>query len=258
MEKEWLAEDLSKMSLNDLSKNEKIRYSRNILLPDFGEKKQKILKDSRVLVIGAGGLGSSALLYLAAAGVGNIGIVDFDSVELSNLNRQIIHTSNDLTSKKTLSAKQKLLALNPEINVKTYELFFDEFNQEILDDYDFVLDCTDNFVSKKLINKICINKNKPYSYSGILDYCGQTMTILPKQSVCYNCVFSGENPDSQSKAVLGIMPGVLGILQAAEAIKYFLELGELLVNKMLIYNFLENSFRVVDLQKDKDCEVCGL
>jgi molybdopterin/thiamine biosynthesis adenylyltransferase len=237
-----------------LTNQDKLRYARNLLLPNFGESSQQKLKQSKVLVIGTGGLGSAALYYLAAAGIGNIGIIDFDVVDISNLQRQILHSTNDLGRKKVDSASEKLKALNPEINIKTYDFFFDQ--EIILEDYDIVLDCTDNFTSKKFINQACVKLKKPLIHAGILEYSGQIMTIIPNETACYNCVFDEEPPVNPSKAVIGAVAGILGILQAAEAIKYLTGLGDLLTNKLFVYDFLKTDFRKIEIKKNKGCSVC--
>jgi molybdopterin/thiamine biosynthesis adenylyltransferase len=241
-----------------LNLDEKNRYFRQLILPDFGEKNQLKLKKAKVLVIGAGGLGSSAIFYLSASGVGTIGIVDNDSVEISNLQRQILHFTRDIGIKKTESAEKKLKNLNPNINIKTYQLFFDESTaDEIIKDYDFVLDCTDNFDSKIFINSVCIKHKKPFCHAGILEYQGQIMTIIPNETACYKCVFSEQPPVNNSKAVIGVVPAIIGALQAGEAIKFILNLGDLLTDKILVYDFLRSDFRKINVKKNLRCEVCS-
>ena len=246
------------MICNKLNADEKNRYFRQLILPDFGEEKQLKLKAAKVLVIGAGGLGSSAIFYLASTGIGTIGIVDNDKVEISNLQRQILHFSSDIGIKKIESAKMKISDLNPSIDIKIYDAFFDEHKaDEIIKKYDFVLDCTDNFASKNFINSVCVKQNKPFSHAGVLEYQGQVMTIIPHKTACYKCLFSDEPPVNNSKAIIGVVPGIVGILQAAEAIKFFLNLGDLLTDSLLVYDFLRADFRKIKIKKNDGCSVCG-
>ncbi len=239
------------------------RYARHIILKDIGIEGQEKLLNSRVLIIGAGGLGSPIALYLAAAGVGTIGIVDNDVVDLSNLQRQIIHTTKDIGIPKVISAKEKMSAINPDITINTYELFINKDNiLEIIKDYDFVIDGSDNFATKFLINDACVLSNKPFSHGGILRFSGQTMTILPKKSACYACVFdSPPPPDStptcSSAGVLGSIAGILGTIQATEAIKYITDSGELLSDKLLIFDALSMDFDKISFKKNEECRVCG-
>lgn len=199
------------------------RYSRHIILQDVGPEGQAKLMEAKVLVVGAGGLGSPIALYLAAAGVGTIGIVDADVVEISNLQRQVIHFSSDIQRPKVDSAAEKMRAINPEIEVNSYKLYLDASNiKEIISDYDFVLDGTDNFATKFLVNDACVMAGIPFSHGGILRFDGQTMTVLPGRSACYRCSFRQPPPPeavpSCSQAgVLGAIAGMLGTIQAAEA-----------------------------------------
>jgi len=241
-----------------LTTDEKNRYFRQLILPAFGEENQLKLKAAKVLVIGAGGLGSSALFYLASSGIGTIGIVDNDSVEISNLQRQILHFTNDIGVKKTESARLKLTALNPNVEIKIHNLFFNESNADgIIQAYDFVLDCTDNFETKILINSFCVKNKKPFCHAGVLEYQGQLMTIIPHETACYKCVFEDEPPVNNSKAIIGVVPGIIGVLQAAEAIKFILNLGDLLTDTLLVYDFLNADFRKIKVKKNDSCEVCG-
>ena len=239
------------------------RYSRHIILREVGGKGQKRLLDGRVLIIGAGGLGSPAALYLAAAGVGTIGIADPDRVELSNLQRQIIHHTNDLGSLKVQSARDKIVAINPDVTVNCYEVRIDATTiAGVISDYDFVIDGTDNFAAKFLINDACVMGGKPYSHGGILQFIGQTMTVKPGESACYRCLFPtppppGSIPTCAEAGVIGVLPGVIGTLQATEAIKHLLGVGELLCDRMLIYDALESDFSKVTVARNPDCPVCG-
>ncbi|MFC1485007.1 ThiF family adenylyltransferase [bacterium] len=238
--------------------NEKKRYHRNIILPNFGEKGQEKLRRAKVLIIGIGGLGSPAALYLAANGVGTIGLVDNDSVDISNLQRQILHFSSDLKIKKVESAEQKLKNLNQNVTIKKYATTFDKKNaSQIIEGYDFVLDCADNFESKLLINKTCIKSQIPFSHAGISEYKGQLITILPKKTACYKCAFPLDPPQNNNKAVLGVVPGVVGILQATEAIKYITNIGKLNTDKLLIYDSVSMDFRKVKVRKKETCAHCG-
>jgi molybdopterin-synthase adenylyltransferase len=246
-----------------LSEEQIERYSRHIILKEVGGKGQKKLLNSKVLIIGAGGLGAPIALYLAAAGVGTIGIADADSVDLSNLQRQVIHFTPDIGKPKVQSAKEKMLAINPEITVNTYETWINAANiRGILADYDFVIDGTDNFAAKFLINDACVMAGKPYSHGGILQFDGQTITVLPGESACYRCIFPTPPPKDAiptcSRAgVIGVLPGVLGTIQATEAIKFLLGKGELLTGRLLTYSALRMRFREVPIRKNPRCPVCG-
>ncbi|PAF41874.1 HesA/MoeB/ThiF family protein [Helicobacter sp. 11S03491-1] len=245
-----------------LTQNQKERYLRHIMLEDVGEEGQEKLLDSSVLIIGAGGLGSPNAMYLAAAGIGRIGILDFDIIEISNLQRQIIHTTQEISTSKTDSAKAKMLAINPEIKVETYfEKFTSHNGVKILNDYDFVIDATDNFAGKFLINDACILANKPYSHAGVLKYRGQTMTILPHKSACFACAFDTPPPvelnPSFRAGLFGVVPGIIGCIQATEAIKYLLNLGDLLTNKLLMIDTKTMDFRKIDVSKNPECRICG-
>lgn len=239
------------------------RYSRHIILKEVGGKGQQKLFNGRVLIIGAGALGSPAALYLAAAGVGTIGIADADVVDLSNLQRQIIHHTRDVGRAKVLSAGEKMTALNPDINVLTHQVWVCAENiSEIVSSYDFVIDGTDNFAAKFLINDACVLAGKPFSHGGILQFLGQTITVNPGRSACYRCLFPkppppGLIPTCAEAGVIGVLPGVIGTLQANEAIKYLLGIGTLLNNEMLIFDALDNDFTKIDVAKNPDCPVCG-
>ena len=225
------------------------RYSRHIILKEVGAKGQKKLLNAKVLIIGAGGLGAPAAMYLAAAGVGTIGIADADEVDLSNLQRQIIHTTQDVGKAKVLSAKETMEAINPDVKVNTYRTFIDSENiMDIIKDYDFVIDGTDNFPAKFLINDACVMAKKPFSHAGIIRFKGQLMTYVPGQGPCYRCVFKNPPPKDavptcKQAGVIGAMGGVIGSLQAMEAIKYILGVGELLTGYLLTYDALKMEFR---------------
>ena len=239
------------------------RYSRHILLEQVGGVGQEKLLSSKVLIVGAGGLGSPAALYLAAAGVGTIGIIDADKVDLTNLQRQIIHHTSDIGVEKVKSAENKMRAINPEVTVKTYHQPAKADNiREIIREYDFVIDGTDNFPAKFLINDACYFEKIPFSHAGILKFYGQLITVLPGETTCYRCIFNapppaGAVPSCSQAGVLGVLAGVIGSLQATEAIKYLLGLGRLLTDTLLTYDALEMEFRAVKLNRNPNCPLCG-
>ena len=240
------------------------RYSRHIILKEIGVKGQRRFFNSKVLVIGAGGLGSPAIMYLAAAGIGTIGIADVDKVDLTNLQRQIIHTSGDLGRDKVVSAKETINKLNPDVNVVTYNTYVNSKNiLELIKDYDFIIDATDNFSAKFLINDACVMAKKPFSHAGVVGLKGQAMTYVPDKGPCYRCIFdappkSGEVPTCKEAGILGAICGVIGSIQATEAVKYLLGNGELLVGFLLPYDGLTMEFRKIKLPKQvPDCQICG-
>jgi len=239
------------------------RYSRHIILSEVGVKGQKKLLDAKVLIVGAGGLGSPAALYLAAAGVGVIGIADADEVDLSNLQRQVIHTTPDVGKAKVLSAKETMQAINPDVTVNTHRLFVNAENiMELIADYDFVIDGTDNFPAKFLINDACVLSKKPFSHAGIIRFKGQLMTYVPGAGPCYRCIFREPPPPDavptcRQAGVIGAIGGIIGSLQAMEAVKYIIGKGDLLTGFLLTYDALKMDFRKIKLSKAKDCAVCG-
>lgn len=240
------------------------RYSRHIILKEVGAKGQKKLLNAKVLIIGAGGLGAPAALYLAAAGVGTIGIADADEVDLSNLQRQVIHTTADVGKAKVQSAKETMEAINPDVTVNTYRTFIDSENiLDIIKDYDFVIDGTDNFPAKFLINDACVMAKKPFSHAGIIRFKGQLMTYVPGHGPCYRCVFKDPPPKDavptcKQAGIIGAMGGVIGSLQAMEAIKYILGVGDLLTGYLLTYDALKMEFRKIKLPSDTSkCPICG-
>ncbi len=246
----------------DFSEEQIERYSRHIILADVGPEGQEAIMNGKVLIIGVGGLGSPAAFYLAAAGVGTIGLIDGDIVDLTNLQRQIIHATPDLNKAKVISAKEKIEKLNPDVNTIVYQkLITSENIIEIIKDYDFVIDGTDNFPTKFLINDACVFIQKPFSHGGILRFDGQTMTYTPGNA-CYRCVFNGPPPKdavpSCSQAgILGSIAGILGTIQATEALKYLIGIGDLLTNRMLIFDALNMNFNTVKFKRNMDCPVCG-
>lgn len=246
-----------------LNKEQIERYSRNIVIPEIGEKGQEKFLQSKVLVIGCGGLGSPVIFYLTAAGVGNIGVVDSDKVEMSNLQRQIIHNISDLSREKVLSAKEKAERLNPDVKITPYNIRLTPQNIiDIIKDYDIIVDCSDNFPTRYLVNDACVLLNKPLSHGAVIRFDGQITTIIPKVSACYRCIFGKPPPHSavpttQEAGILGSVPGVIGTLQATEVLKCLLNIGNLLTNKLLIFSGLEFEFRIVNIKKNKNCEICG-
>ncbi|KOA20700.1 putative adenylyltransferase/sulfurtransferase MoeZ [Clostridium homopropionicum DSM 5847] len=239
------------------------RYSRHIILKEVGAKGQKKLLNAKVLIIGAGGLGAPAAMYLAAAGVGTIGIVDADEVDLSNLQRQIIHSTADIGKAKVKSAKETINAINSDVTVSTYRTFVTSENvMDLIKDYDFIIDGTDNFPAKFLINDACVMAKKPFSHAGIIRFYGQLMTYVPGQGPCYRCVFKNPPPKDavptcKQAGVIGAMGGVIGSLQAMEAIKCILGVGEPLVGRLLTYDALEMEFHTIKLPDNGNCGVCG-
>jgi thiazole biosynthesis adenylyltransferase ThiF, E. coli subfamily len=242
------------------------RYARHIILPEVGGKGQEKLLNSKVLVIGAGGLGSPAILYLAAAGVGTIGIVDFDVVDLSNLQRQVIHNTERVGTPKVESAKKTVEMLNPDVKVIAYNTRISKENiMDIIKDYDVVLDGTDNFPTRFLINDACYFTGKPLVSAAMLRFEGQVSVFdfrMKEQSPCYRCLFPeppppGLVPSCQEAGILGSIGGIMGCIQATEAIKLILGIGEPLVGKLLIMDALSMDFRKVKLRKDPNCPLCG-
>jgi len=236
-----------------LSEEQIERYSRHIILQDVGGEGQEKILNAKVLIIGTGGLGAPAALYLAAAGVGHLGIIDSDVVDLSNLQRQVIHFTPDVGKEKVLSAKEKIAQINPDVKVTAiHDLFRADNALDIIKDYDFIIDGTDNFPTKFLINDACVMAQKPFSHGGILRFDGQTMTYVPG-SASYRCVFDGPPPPNSvptcsQAGVFGAIAGMLGTIQAAEALKYIVGKGELLTNRLLIFDALKMTFRTVNVK----------
>ena len=246
-----------------LTNDEVKRYSRHLIMPEVGVEGQEKLKKGSVLCIGAGGLGSPAALYLAAAGVGTIGIVDFDVVDFSNLQRQVIHGTSDVGRSKLASAKDRLLELNPHITIETYETALSSKNAlELFKPYDVILDGTDNFPTRYLTNDACVLLGKPNAYGSIFRFEGQASVFATKDGPCYRCLYPeppppGLVPSCAEGGVLGVLPGVIGTIQATEAIKLIMGIGEPLIGRFLIYDALRMKFRELKLKKDPDCPVCG-
>jgi adenylyltransferase/sulfurtransferase len=245
-----------------LSAHELARYSRHILLSEIGSEGQERLRAGRVVVVGAGGLGSPALLYLAAAGVGTLGLIDCDTVELSNLQRQVLYDSRDVALAKTSAAQRRLAGLNPDIAVVAHAVELGARNaRDILSNYDVVVDGCDRLGTRYLVNDACVLLRRPLVSAAIHKFEGQALTYVPDRGPCYRCLFpepsQAEIPTCAQAGVLGVLPGVLGAIQAAEAIKILLGVGELLVGRLLTFDALEMRFREFPFQRSPDCPVCG-
>jgi len=249
--------------LPELSHEEIMRYSRHLLIPEVGLEGQRKLKNSSALIVGTGGLGSPVSLYLAAAGVGRIGLVDYDVVDKSNLQRQVIHGTSSIGQLKVESAKAKLLDLNPDIQIDVYnEPYTSENAMRIAKDYDIILDGTDNFPTRYLTNDVAVFLGKPNVYASIFRFDGQVSVFYAKEGPCYRCLFPeppppGLVPSCAEGGVLGILPGTIGTLQATEALKVLLGIGDPLIGRLLLYNALDMSFDFVQLKKNPKCRVCG-
>jgi molybdopterin/thiamine biosynthesis adenylyltransferase len=247
-----------------LSTDQIERYSRQIMIPDLGGKGQIRLVQARVLIVGIGGLGSPAALYLAAAGIGTLGLVDPDRVELSNLQRQIVHSTPDLTKPKVESAKVKISELNSDVETVVYPVRIEQDNAaEIFAGYDFIVDGSDNFSTKFVINDIAVSMGIAFSHAGIVRLQGQTMTVLPRKSACYRCVFeepppAGEILNCQQAGILGAVAGTIGSIQATEAVKYLAGIDEgLLTDRLLTYDAKSMKFRALDVKRNLNCPACG-
>jgi adenylyltransferase/sulfurtransferase len=249
--------------LPQLTNEEIKRYSRHLIMPEVGVDGQRRLKAGKVLCIGAGGLGSPAAMYLAAAGVGTIGVVDFDVVDFSNLQRQIIHGTKDVGRSKLASARDRLVDINPHIHVETYEEALSSENAlRLFEPYDVILDGTDNFPTRYLTNDACVILGKPNAYGSIFRFEGQASVFATKEGPCYRCLYPeppppGLVPSCAEGGVLGVLPGIIGVIQATEAIKLIAGIGEPLIGRFLIYDALRMRFRELKLRKDADCPVCG-
>jgi sulfur-carrier protein adenylyltransferase/sulfurtransferase len=249
--------------MHTLTQDETLRYARHLTLPEVGPAGQGRLKASRVLVVGAGGLGSPISLYLAAAGVGTLGIVDFDVVDASNLQRQIIHGTSDLRRPKLDSARDRLREINPHVHVEPYPVRITSENAlEILGDYEVVIDGTDNFPTRYLVNDACVLTAKPYVYGSVFRFEGQNSVFAAPGGPCYRCLFAeppppGMVPSCAEGGVLGVVPGIVGTIQAMEAIKLLLGIGDTLASRLLIFDALRMRFRDLKLKRDPGCPVCG-
>jgi adenylyltransferase/sulfurtransferase len=258
-----MARTTDPIALPELTTDDLSRYSRHLILPEVGMEGQRRLKAARVLCVGTGGLGSPLAFYLAAAGIGTLGLVDFDVVDASNLQRQIIHSTKDIGRKKLDSAEEKLRALNPALNVVKHETMLSSANAfEILKDYDIVADGTDNFPTRYLVNDACVLLGKPNVYGSIFRFEGQASVFATEQGPCYRCLYPeppppGLVPSCAEGGVLGILPGLVGVIQATEAIKLILGKGESLIGRLLLVDALNMRFRELKLRKNPECPVCG-
>ncbi len=247
----------------NLSQQEIARYSRHLIMPEVGMEGQKRLKASSVLLIGAGGLGSPLGLYLAAAGVGRIGLVDFDLVDFSNLQRQVLHGTSDVGRPKLHSAKDRLTAINPEVKLDLYETRLSAANAlDIFRPYDIIIDGTDNFPTRYLVNDACVLLKKPNVYGSIFRFDGQASVFHPPHGPCYRCLYPeppppGEVPSCAEGGVLGILPGLIGCIQATEAVKLILGKGEPLIGRLMLYDALQMTFREFRVRRNPKCPMCG-
>jgi adenylyltransferase/sulfurtransferase len=249
--------------LPELSPDEILRYSRHLIIPDVALRGQRVLKRSRVLLVGAGGLGSPLALYLGAAGVGTIGLVDFDVVDLTNLQRQVVHGTKDVGRSKLASARERIADVNPHVHVESYETQLTSDNAlEILRDYDVIVDGTDNFPTRYLTNDACVLLGKPNVYGSIFRFEGQASVFATVEGPCYRCLFReppppGLVPSCAEGGVLGVLPGIIGTIQATEAIKLLLGIGEPLIGRLLLFDALRMKVRTMQLRKDPTCPACG-
>ena len=259
----WKAAGYQTVQDRQFTPEQMTRYSRHFMLPEVGEEGQAKLLDAKVLMVGAGGLGSPSAFYLAAAGVGTMGIIDPDVVDLSNLQRQILHTNDRIGQPKTDSAKQTLQALNPDVRVITYqEKLTSENVLEIIKDYDIIVDGCDNFPTRYLVNDACVMANKPNVHGSVFQFDGQASVFYPGKGPCYRCLYPeppppGMAPSCAEAGVLGVLPGLIGTIQALETIKLILEKGDPLVGKLLCFNTLSMEITTLNLKKDPNCPVCG-
>ncbi len=262
-EREMVKEKPSETPLPELTKDEMLRYSRHIIMPEVGVEGQRKLKAAKVLCIGAGGLGAPLAMYLAAAGVGTIGIVDFDVVDVTNLQRQIIHGTSDIGRPKMESAKETLNNINPFCNVIGFEEALTSENAlDIIKDFDIVIDGTDNFPTRYLVNDACVLLGKPNVYGSIFRFEGQASVFWAEKGPCYRCLYPeppppGLVPSCAEGGVLGILPGNIGVIQATEAVKLILGIGEPLIGRLMLYNALRMQYRELKLRKDPTCPICG-
>jgi len=241
-----------------LSREELERYDRQIMLYGFGEEGQEKLKKSRVFIAGAGGLGSPISIYLAVAGVGNIRIVDHDTVELSNLNRQILHWKENIQENKTDSAVDKLRKLNPHINVEGIaEIITKENVTQLAANADIIVDAMDNLQTRYLLNKAAIDKNIPFVHGAVNGFEGRAMTVIPGKSACLNCVYHGVTVPKEKFPVIGVTPAVIGCIEVTEVIKYLTGMGNLLTDRLINYDALNMTFTEFQVKRDPDCEHCG-
>ncbi len=257
------AEFAERSSSIELSSNEVARYSRHLIMPEVGMEGQKRLKSASILLIGAGGLGAPLALYLAAAGVGRLGLVDFDKVDFSNLQRQIIHGTGDVGRSKLDSARASIHNINPEVHLDLYETSITSENAfDLIKPYDIVIDGTDNFPTRYLVNDACVLLKKPNVYGSIFRFDGQASVFMPGEGPCYRCLYPeppppGEVPSCAEGGVLGILPGLIGCIQATEAVKLILGQGEPLIGRLMLYDALQMSFREFKVRRNPNCPICG-
>ena len=249
--------------VENLLDHERIRYSRHLNIPDFGVEGQLKLKSASVIIVGCGGLGSSSAMYLAAAGVGRLGLVDSDVVELSNLQRQIIHGMHELGQPKVFSAKRRLLDINPNVDVEIFNERIEEENVlKVIGDYFIVIDATDNFETRYLLNSACVEKKIPFIYGAIFQFSGQMSVFYPKKGPCFQCVYrTPPTPDiaaaNRGIGVVGALPGVIGALQAIEVIKMVINIGTSMIGRLLLFDGLDMSFKEVAVKKNSNCPICS-
>jgi len=247
----------------ELTREEVQRYSRHLIMPEVGVDGQRKLKAARVLCVGAGGLGAPASMYLAAAGVGTLGLVDFDAVDASNLHRQVIYDTTDVGKRKLDAARDRLTAMNPSVKVVSHDVALTSKNAlDVLKDYDIILDGTDNFQTRYLVNDACVLLGKPNAYGSIFRFDGQASVFAVKGGPCYRCLYPeppppGLVPSCAEGGVLGVLPGIIGVIQATEAIKLILGSGQPLIGRLLLYDALQMRFRELKLRRDPDCPICG-
>ncbi len=233
------------------------RFQKHFIIPEIGEEKQKLISKSSALVIGAGGLGSSAIIHLVANGIGKIGIVDYDIVDISNIHRQIIYFVDDVGEAKISSVCEKIKKINHDVSIETFTTRVTEKNgKDILKDFDFVIEATDNIASKLLINDLCVKLGKPFSYAGVNKFFGSTITVIPQKTACLRCIFRNIREQHNMSGVFGPVPGLLGTIQAAEGLKFLGGFGDLLVNKMLFIDIYNINFKIVEVKKNNNC-ICN-
>src|SRR5688572_4459829 len=254
---------LHERSTSDLAPDEYLRYSRHLILPEIGVGGQRALKRARVLLVGAGGLGSPAALYLAAAGVGTIGLVDFDTVDVSNLQRQVLHGTSDVGRSKLDSARDRLADINPHVHVEGFPVRLTAENaREIAEGFDLIVDGTDNFATRYLVNDLCVLLGKPNVYGSIFRFDGQASVFATDDGPCYRCLFReppppGLVPSCAEGGVLGVLPGLVGTIQATEAIKIITGAGQPLIGRLLLVDALTMQFRTIKVRRDPECPACG-
>ena len=240
-----------------LTRSERERYNRQIIIRGVGEAGQEKLKRAKIVIVGAGGLGSPISIYLAAAGVGTMRIIDHGSVELSNLNRQILHWDEDIGRKKAISAAEKLRRLNPEVKVEAIEAEITEGNAtQLVAGFDLIVDALDNLPTRYLLNKVAVEQRMPFFHGAVYGFEGRVLTIIPGKSACLRCIYKRTIP-AEKFPVIGVTPALIGCIQAAEVIKYIVGLGELLTNRLLIYDGLNLKFTELEVARDPDCDHCG-